>query len=135
MAEPALITLKILLPFGVFVEAKDVSSLTVETTVGSYGFLPHRLDCVAALNPGILVYETSGDAETFLAIDQGVLVKVGLEILISVRNAIGGKDLGQLREAVNQEFLAFSEQQERVRYVMEKIESGFIQRLKELENG
>jgi F-type H+-transporting ATPase subunit epsilon len=49
--------LRILLPFGVFAEKADVLRVVADTTDGSYGLLPHRLDCVAALVPGILTYE------------------------------------------------------------------------------
>src|SRR5271170_2802298 len=91
--------LKVLLPFGVFEEKTGVSRIVAETREGSFGLLPHRLDCVAALAPGILTYESEDDGEVFLAVDQGVLVKTGMEVLISVRDAIGGTDLGQLHEA------------------------------------
>jgi len=46
--------LRILLPFGVFAEKSDVMRVVADTTDGSYGLLPNRLDCVAALVPGIL---------------------------------------------------------------------------------
>jgi F-type H+-transporting ATPase subunit epsilon len=58
-----------------------------------------------------------------------VLVKTGLDVLISVRNAIGGTDLGQLREAVEREFLNLNEREQSVRSVMAKMESDFIGRL------
>ena len=51
-------TLEILLPFKVFASKTGVSRIVAETADGSFGLLPHRLDCVAALAPGILVYET-----------------------------------------------------------------------------
>ena len=35
-----------------------MSRIVSETHEGAFGLLPHRLDCVAALTPGILVYET-----------------------------------------------------------------------------
>ena len=66
--------------------------IVVETHEGSFGLLPYRLDCVAALVPGILVYETEAEGEVYLAVDEGLLVKTGLEVLVSVRNAIGGID-------------------------------------------
>jgi F-type H+-transporting ATPase subunit epsilon len=94
--------------------------------------LPHRLDCVAALAPGILIYENEAEEEVYVAIDEGVLVKTGLDVLISVRNAIAGTDLGRLREAVEKEFLNLNEREQRVRSVMAKMESGFISRLAEL---
>ena len=56
--EKTLMNLKILLPFQVFDEIKNVRSIVIETSEGSYGLLPQRLDCVAALVPGIFTYET-----------------------------------------------------------------------------
>jgi len=121
--------LKVLLPFGIFAEKTGVSRIVAETRQGSFGLLPHRLDCVAALAPGILIYEEGAEGEVYVAVDEGVLVKTGLDVLVSVRNAIGGTDLGQLREAVEREFLSLSEREKSVRSVMAKMESGFIRSL------
>jgi len=96
--------------------------------------LPHRLDCTAALAPGILTYETETDGEVYLAVDQGVLVKAGMDVLVSVRNAIGGADLGKLHEAVKQEFLKVDEQEKNVRSVLAKMESDFVRRLMKLQH-
>ena len=81
--------LKILLPFQVFAEKAGVSRIVAETREGSFGLLPHRLDCVAALAPGILIYETEAEGEVYVAVDEGVLVKTGADVLVSVRRAIG----------------------------------------------
>ena len=121
--------LKVLLPFQIFAEKTDVLRIVAETREGSFGLLPHRLDCVAALTPGILTYETEADGETFVAVDEGVLVKTGHDVLVSVRRAIGGKDLGQLRDAVAREFLTLDEHEQHVRTVMAKLETGFLRRL------
>ncbi len=121
--------LKILLPFKVFAEKSDVSRIVAETLAGSFGLLPQRLDCVAALTPGILTYETASDGEVFVAVDDGVLVKTGPDVLVSVRRAISGTDLRQLREAVTQEFLTLDEREQSVRSVMAKLETGFLRRL------
>jgi F-type H+-transporting ATPase subunit epsilon len=123
--------LKVLLPSEIFAEKTGVSRIVADTREGSVGLLPHRLDCVAALKPGILVYETEAEGEIFMAVDEGVLVKSGLDVLISVRNAIGGKDLNLLREAVEREFKNLNEREQNVRSVMAKMESGFIRRLAE----
>jgi F-type H+-transporting ATPase subunit epsilon len=120
--------LKILLPYRIFAEKVGVLRIVAESRTGSFGLLPHRLDCVAALAPGILVFETAEEGEVCLAVDEGILVKTGADVLISVRNAIGGTDLGQLRAAVNQEFLDLDEQEKSVRSVLAKLESGFIRR-------
>ena len=103
--------LKVLLPFQIFAEKTGVSRIVAESHEGSFGLLPHRLDCVAALAPGILIYETKAEGEAYVAVDEGVLVKTGSDVLVSVRNAIAGTDLGQLREAVQREFLHLDERE------------------------
>lgn len=126
--QPARMNLKILLPFKIFAEKTGVVRIVAGTRAGSFGLLPHRLDCVAALAPGILVFETAAEGEVCVAVDEGVLVKTGADVLVSVRNAIGGTDLGKLRTAVEQEFLNLDEQEKSVRSVLAKLESGFIHR-------
>ena len=132
--QPTLMNLKVLLPFQIFAEKTGVSRIVAETREGSFGLLPHRLDCVAALAPGILIYETEAEGEVYVAVDEGVLVKTGPDVLVSVRNAIGGTDLGQLREAVEREFLNLDEREQSVRSVMAKMESGFIRRFAEFQH-
>ena len=125
---PTLMHLKILLPFQIFAEKTGVSRIVAETREGSFGLLPHRLDCVAALEPGILIYETESDGEVLVAVDEGVLIKTGLDVFVSVRRALGGADLGQLRDTVEQEFLTLDEQEQSMRSVMTKLEAGFLRR-------
>ncbi len=126
--------LKVLLPSQVFVEKTGVLRIVAETQEGAFGLLPHRLDCVAALTPGILTYETEADGEVFVAVTEGVLVKTGQQVLISVRRAIGGTDLRQLRDAVNKEFLTLNEHEQDVRTVMAKMEIGLLRRFVTLQN-
>ena len=126
--------LKILLPFRVFADQRKVLRIVAVTLQGSFGLLPQRLDCVAALSAGILVFETAADGEVYLAVDEGVLVKTGREVLVSVRNAIGGMSLGELRAAVEKEFMHLDEQEQKVRSVLAKMESGFIRRLAEFHH-
>ena len=121
--------LKVLLPFRIFAEKTGVSRIVAETRTGAFGLLPRRLDCVAALAPGILFYEHDAEGEVFVAVDEGVLVKIGPDVFVSVRNAIGGTDLDQLHEAVEREFLTLNEREQSVRAVLAKMESDFIRRL------
>jgi len=130
-----LMKLKVLLPFRVFSETQDVQSIVAETKHGSFGLLPRRLDCAAALVPGILNYQSQQDGDVYIAVDEGVLVKTGDEVLISVRNAIGGTDLGKLRAAVEKEFLNLDEREKSVRAVVAKLESGFVRRFMEFRRG
>ncbi|NUP86763.1 MAG: F0F1 ATP synthase subunit epsilon [Burkholderiaceae bacterium] len=121
-------TLEVLLPFEIFAREQDVTSVVVETAQGCFGLLPQRLDCVAALVPGILSFETASRGEVFLAVDEGVLVKTGADVVISVRRALRGDDLSRLRDAVEQEFLKLDAQEEAMRTAMAQLETGFMRR-------
>lgn len=132
--QSAAMHLKILLPYKIFADRQDVLRIVAVSHEGSFGLLPRRLDCVAPLSAGILVFETEAEGEVYIAVDEGVLVKTGTDVLVSVRNAIGGMGLGKLREAVEEEFLLLDEQEQKVRSVLAKMESGFIRRLAEFHH-
>ncbi len=121
--------LRILLPFRVFTDVSGVARIVAEGRDGSFGILPRRRDCVAALAPGILVYESGEGGEMFAAVDEGVLVKTGAEVVVAVRNAISGRDLGLLRKTVEEEFVHLNEEEESVRRALARMESGFIRRM------
>ncbi|GAA6183801.1 MULTISPECIES: F0F1 ATP synthase subunit epsilon [Alteromonadaceae] len=117
---------KILLPHQIFLEIKDVISVVVETPEGSFGILPNRLDCVTPVVPGILTYQVSANEYAYIAIDEGMLVKTGKQLLISVRRAVIGSSLEQLHETVEQEFLKLDQQQLELRSVLAKLETTFL---------
>ena len=125
--------LKILLPSQVFADKTGITRIVAETREGSFGLLPQRLDCVAALAPGILTYETEDAGEVFVAVDEGVLVKTGPEVLVSVRRATNGPDLGQLHALVEKEFLTLDEEEKSVRSVVAKLETGLLVRLADFQ--
>lgn len=125
--------LKILLPFAIFTDMQNVKRIVAETSGGQYGFLPQRLDCVAALVPGILIYESIGGGIKYVAVDKGILVKAGENVTVSVRNAIGGPDLGKLHEQVEKEFIESDENEKNVRHVMAKMESSFMLQLQKFQ--
>jgi F-type H+-transporting ATPase subunit epsilon len=121
--------LKILLPSQVFAVEDDILRLTAETSTGSWGFLPHRMDCVAALVPGILSVETRARGLAYIAIDLGVLVKTGMEIQVSVRRAAAGHDLASLRQIITSTYTVLSQTERDVRQVNTKLENGFLRRM------
>ena len=120
--------LEILLPFRIFAEQSPVSRMVVETGKGSLGILPNRLDCAAVLVPGILMYEVSS-VVTFVALDEGVLVKAGADVRISVRRAVSGSDLQELKDTVQRSFAVTDQKQQEVRVALSKMEAGIVGQL------
>ena len=125
--------LRILLPYGSFASVANVTRIGVMTPAGSFGLLPHRLDCATVLSPGLLSYSTENSGEIHLAIDAGVLVKTASEVVVCVRHAIAGADLGNLRQAVDRQFLNLSEQEKSARTTLAKLESGLLRGFAELQ--
>jgi F-type H+-transporting ATPase subunit epsilon len=131
---PPAMNLKILLPFRIFARQAEVSSIVADTLDGSLGLLPHRLDCVAALVPGILTYSSAMAGTLYVALDGGVLVKSGTEVLISARRAVGGEDLAMLHEAVRKDFLSLSTQEREARAAIAKMEGALLGRLRDFQH-
>lgn len=126
--------LKVLLPSRIFLDLERVSRIVAETRDGSFGLLPHRLDCVAALVPGVLTY-TLGDYTAYLAVDQGVLVKSGADVMVSVRQAIQGTTLSELHETVKREYLSLDRQERDVRAAVARMEGALLGRFAEFQHG
>jgi len=124
--------LRVLLPFGVFLDADRVVRIVAQGSAGSFGLLPNRRDCVAALAPGILTYEAEQAGEKFAAVDGGILVKAGADVTVTTRNAVAGTELGRLHEAIEQEFRTRKDAERNVRTVLATLESSFIRRFLEL---
>jgi F-type H+-transporting ATPase subunit epsilon len=125
--------LKVLLPTEIMVD-EEVTKVTAEAGNGSFCLLPRHIDFVAALVPGLLAYvKTSDGVEEFLAVDEGVLVKCGPEVLVSTPKAVRGPELGNLRETVDQTFKVLTDQEKRARSALANLEANFIRRFLKLE--
>jgi F-type H+-transporting ATPase subunit epsilon len=125
-------TLKVFLPYRVYAEVCNVVRVVVDTIDGSYGFLPHRLDCVVALVPGVFMYQTADGVVSYLAVDDGVMIKTGTEVRVSVRDAVGGASLDELRQVVEKEYRALDELERETRTSMARMELEFIKKLDSL---
>jgi F-type H+-transporting ATPase subunit epsilon len=126
-------TLKLLLPTGIFVDTTEVSRIVAESREGSFELLPHRMDCVAAIVPGIFTYDCAARGTVYLGVDAGVLVKAGAEVLVSVRRAIAGSDLGHLHDEVKQQLTQHDTEDASVKTALNKMEGGFVSRFLELQ--
>lgn len=118
---------KVVLPSGVLLD-QEATKVLAEAPYGSFGLLPNHIDLVTTLVPGILVLTAPDGSETFLAVDEGVLVKRGQEVLISTRGAAVGR-LGELRQAVHNQFRDRSVQELRARAALERLEAGMMREL------
>jgi F-type H+-transporting ATPase subunit epsilon len=81
--------LKIVLPLRTFAEIKNVCRISAETSEGPFGLSPQKLDCVATVIPCIFKYETDPDNIHYLVVDEGVLIKAGSQVVLTVCQAFG----------------------------------------------
>ena len=124
--------LKIITPDTQAVD-RDARKVIAEAPNGSFCLLPRHIDFVAALVPGILIYETPEKQEVFLAVDEGVLVKCGDEVRVAVANAVEASELSRLRETVEERFKEIDEHERRALKAVNKIEAGFVRRFLEIQ--
>ena len=123
--------LKVLLPTDTYID-RNVLKVVAEAENGSFCLLPHHIDFVAALVPGILSYESVEGQEEFVAVDEGILVKVGQEVLISTRNAERSSELGKLKETVDKSFQVLDDRERKARSATAKLEADLARKFLEL---
>lgn len=126
--------LVIALPSRIEVDA-PVVKVGAEGTHGTFTLLPHHLDYVVLLEPGILVYvaEDEVEDERYVAVDGGVLTKVGDEVLVSTRAAVAGDRLEELERTVVRSFRLLDERERSTRAAMARIESHLLREIFEFE--
>lgn len=123
--------LKILVPEEVYLST-EAEKVTIEAQNGSFCLMPRHVDFVAALVPGLLSYVGSGGQENHLAIDEGVFVKCGEEVLVSTRSAISGPDIGSLRDRITEEFEVADERERAAQAAVARLEADLARRFMEL---
>lgn len=124
--------LKILLPSEVFFDGTTIQ-LIAEAANGHFCLLPHHVDFVAAVVPGLLTYQDENRTEHFVAIDDGTLVKCGLDVVISTRSAVRSDDLGSLNQVVANQFQKLDEKEKLARSASARLEASLVRRFMELE--
>jgi F-type H+-transporting ATPase subunit epsilon len=126
--------LTIVTPAQPILSISGVTSIVAESLNGSFGILPNRLDCVACLVPGILIFENAEGEQQYAAIDEGVLVKTGPEVHVSVRNAVIAKELEKLKTVVHETFLIATDRQRRLSSILTKLEMSLLRALSEVRH-
>jgi F-type H+-transporting ATPase subunit epsilon len=123
--------LKLLIPTEVLVD-QQVTKVVAEAENGSFCLLPHHVDFLAALVPGLLAYEDENGREQFAAVGEGLLVKRSGTVLVSVRRAVLGGDLGQLRRTVREQFATLDDRERAAHAAVAKLEASFLRGYLEL---
>jgi len=82
--------------------------------------------------PGILSFFTPKGQEEFVAVDEGILIKVGGEVLVSTRNAVPSAELGKLRQTVAQEFRVKGERERKALAAGARLEANIVRKFMKL---
>ncbi len=106
---------------------REAGRLSARGAQGHFTILPRHVDCVAALLPGLVTVN-----EEVLAVDEGLLVKQGAQVVLTVRDAVVGAPLEALRRAVEDRFLNLDERERLARSALALLEAGMLRRLVEL---
>src|SRR5690606_19528892 len=114
---------------GVLAEQRAVK-VVAEAQDGSFCLLPRHIDFVAALVPGILAVTAADGDETFFAVDEGVLVKHGAEVVVSTWNAVKGR-LGELRESVIADMQGLDDDERKARVALDRLEASIVHQILE----
>jgi F-type H+-transporting ATPase subunit epsilon len=109
-----------------------VEKATVRGREGSRTYLPRHIDFVTAMVPSVMSWQPVDGEEQFAAVDEGILVKTGDELLVSTVYAVHGPKLGQLRETVEEQFDQRGEREKTARTALAKLEASIVRRFMEL---
>jgi F-type H+-transporting ATPase subunit epsilon len=120
--------LKVLLPTEVLVD-EAITKVTADAHNGHFCLLPNHIDFVSALVPGLLIYEDLEGNERLVAVDEGILVKVGQDVRVSTQNAVEGSDLGTLHHVIEENFKEIDARESATRCALAQLEAEFVRRL------
>lgn len=109
----------------------DVKKVTAEGRHGVFTILPKHIDYAVLLQRSILTYEPEDEEEGpgYVAVDGGVMVKVGDQVRISTQDAIPGRSLEEMERTVRESFHKRSEGDRRSRTALARIESQILEEM------
>ncbi len=118
-------------PAGVLVDRR-VTKVVADADFGSFVLLPKHADVAALLVPGLLSFLADDEAEVFVAVDHGVLVKAGADVRVTCQRAALAGDLASAEETVRERFAVRSESEKRARTTLAQLETEILKRVAEL---
>lgn len=117
--------LRVLLPHACLFDG-DVDKVTADGVDGSRGFLPRHVDFVLPLKSGVLSCVKQDGGELFFAINQGVLIKKGIEVSVVTPKAVMAERIEDLPENVLQTFQKEDEHEKTSRKVVAQLETMLV---------
>ena len=119
-------------PEGILLNTQ-INKVTFETATGYYTLLPHHVDFVASLTAGITAYVPENETEKYAACHQGIVVKKGDVVTISVQGAVLGPTLSELQDLIKKEFKQNEEKRKELNTAMARLELGIMRGFRQLK--
>jgi len=123
--------LRVILPDQILVDTA-ITRLVAEAGNGAFGLLPRHVDFVTALVPGVIEYTLLDGEDRFLGSDEGILVKTGRDVLVSVRGCSEGASLEELRALVQERFVHLDARERAARSALARLEAEVARRFVKL---
>lgn len=118
--------LTVRLPARLLLDEEPVARVRVECENGALTLRPRHLDVVTTLAPGILAWDTVDGRERFAAVDRGILVKCGDEVMVAVRDGVPGGDLESLERTVREHLLNRDEREKHALAALARLEGRLV---------
>lgn len=99
---------------------------------GAFGLLPNHVDFVTTLVPSILLLTIPDGDERIFGVDEGLLVKQGHTVEISVRRGIESADLIGLSGTVRESFVQMEDEERVARSALARMEADLVRRFASL---
>ncbi len=124
--------LRLLLPTDILVD-ETVKKISAEANNGAFTILPRHIDFATVLIPGIFSYVDEQGKEVFFAMDEGVLIKRGNDVRVSVRQAMRGDNLEHLSQVLREQFEQINDRERKARRVLADLESTLVRHFIEMD--
>lgn len=120
--------LRISVPTEVLLDA-PVVKVVAESETGSFCLLPRHLDLATVLVPGLLTFVRDDGTEGVVAVDHGVLAKVGDDVRVACERALLADRPEVAARAVRERFREVGEHEKHARATLARLESDVVRRL------
>lgn len=109
-----------------------VAKVVAEGIGGSRGFLPHHVDFVMPLRRGVMWCTDPEGADTFFAVDGGVLVKKGPQVVVATRYAVMAGRMEDLPAGLQAMFAEADEHAQAAERAASRLETMLLREFMEL---